>query len=79
MKKYQCLVCKKQFVLDPINKVIDEKTKSLVRKTLLERVSLEGVCRIFDISMPWLLDFISDLIQELPENLNAEVLHENDQ
>ena len=78
-QKYQCLACKKQFVLDPIHKVIDEKTKSLVRKTLLERVSLEGVCRIFDISMPWLLDFISNLIQELPENLNAEVVHENDE
>ena len=47
--------------------------------TLLERMSLEGVCRIFDISMPWLLDFIDDLIQELPENLNAEVIHENDE
>ena len=29
--------------------------------------------------MPWLLNFISDLIQELPENLNAEVVHENDE
>ncbi len=78
-QKYQCLACKKQFVLDPAQKLIDEKTKSLVKKTLLERVSLEGVCRIFDISMPWLLEFISGLIQQLPENLNAEVVHENDE
>ena len=78
-QKYQCLACKKQFVLDPAQKVIDETTKSLVRKTLLERVSLEGVCRIFDVSMPWLLEFINGLIQELPENLNAEVVHENDE
>jgi hypothetical protein len=78
-QKYQCLTCKKQFVLDPSQKIIDEKTKNLVRKTLLERVSLEGVCRIFDVSMPWLLDFMSGLIQELPENLNAEVVHENDE
>jgi len=78
-QKYQCLICKKQFVLDSAQKIIDEKTKSLVRKTLLERVSLEGVCRIFDVSMPWLLEFISGLIQELPENLNAEVVHENDE
>lgn len=78
-QKYQCLVCKKQFVLDPAQKVIDEKTKSLVRKTLLERVSLEGVCRIFDVSMPWLLNLINEVIQELPENLNAEVVQENDE
>ena len=69
-QKYQCLVCKRQFVLDPTQKIVDEHTKSLVGKTLLERVSLEGVCRIFDISMLWLLEFIDDVIAELPENLN---------
>lgn len=78
-QKYQCLACKKQFVLHPSQKIVDEKTRVLVRKTLLERVSLEGVCRIFDISMPWLLEFMGEVIQELPENLNAEVVHENDE
>lgn len=78
-QKYQCLACKKQFVLDPAQKLIDEETKILVKKTLLERVSLEGVCRIFDVSMPWLLEFIDSLIKELPENLNAEVVTENDE
>jgi len=78
-QKYQCLACKRQFVLDPTQKIVDERTKSLVRKTLLERVSLEGVCRIFDISMPWLLEFINGVIAELPENLNAEIVAENDE
>ena len=78
-QKYQCLSCKRQFVLDPTQKIVDEKTRSLVRKTLLERVSLEGVCRIFDISMPWLLEFINGVIAELPEDLNAEVVAENDE
>lgn len=78
-QKYQCLACKRQFVLDPMQKVVEEKTKGLIRKTLLERVSLEGVCRIFDVSMPWLLEFISNLIAELPEDLNAEVVTENDE
>lgn len=78
-QKYQCLVCRKQFVLDPTQKIVNEHTKSLVRKTLLKRVSLEGVCRIFDISMPWLLEFINGVIAELQENLNAEVVSENDE
>jgi DNA-directed RNA polymerase subunit RPC12/RpoP len=78
-QKYQCLACKRQFVLDPTQKIVDEHTKNLVRKTLLERVSLEGVCRIFDISMPWLLEFMNGLIAELPEDLNAEVVTENDE
>lgn len=78
-QKHQCLVCKRQFVLDPTQKLIDDKTKSLISKTLLERVSLEGVCRIFDVSMPWLLEFMNQLIEQLPEDLNAEVVSENDE
>jgi len=78
-QKYQCLVCERQFALDPSQKVIDEKTRTLIRKTLLERISLEGVCRVFNISMPWLLEFITNLIGELPEHLNAEVASENDE
>ena len=55
---YRCLKCDRKFVLDPIQKRIDDTTRSLIRKTLLERVSLEGVCRIFDVSMHWLLKSI---------------------
>lgn len=76
---YRCLKCDRQFVLDPTQKRIDDTTRSLIRKTLLERVSLEGVCRIFDMSMPWLLEFIEHLIGELPQDLNAEVVEENDE
>jgi DNA-directed RNA polymerase subunit RPC12/RpoP len=47
-QNYRCLKCSRQFVLEPSQKIIDEKTKNLIRKTLLERISLEGVCRVFD-------------------------------
>ena len=77
-QNYRCLACDRQFVLDPTQKIIEESIKSLIRKTLLERVSLEGVCRIFEVSMPWLLAFIDSLISELPEDLNAEVVAEDD-
>ena len=39
----------------------------------MEKVSLNGICRIFDVSMPWLLDFIDEIIRGLPDDLNAEV------
>jgi insertion element IS1 protein InsB len=29
--------------------------------------------------MPWLLEFINGVIAELPQNLNAEVVSENDE
>ena len=47
----------RQFVENPTNKINLEDTKECVR-LLLERVFLEGICRVFDISMSWLLDFI---------------------
>jgi hypothetical protein len=78
-ERFCCLACNKQFVLDPHHKLIDEKTKELIRKTLLERISLEGVCRVFNLSMPWLLEFIDGLIAQLPENLNAQVVTEDDE
>lgn len=77
-QNHQCLICGRQFVLQPQNKVVSDETKGRVRQALLERVSLEGVCRIFEISMPWLLRFMDEIIQELPENLNAHVTSNED-
>jgi len=72
-QNHRCLNCGRQFVIDPQNKIINEEKRSLIRQALLERVSLEGVCRIFEVSMPWLLHFVNQIINELPENLNATV------
>lgn len=78
-QNYRCLVCNRQFVQEPSQKIIDDNTKNLVKKALLERVSLHGICRIFDVSMPWLLELIDGLIEEIPQDLNAEVVQENDE
>lgn len=59
--------------------MIPEGTKERIRRSLLERVSLEGICRIFDISMPWLLGFMEKTFQSLPENLHAGIIAENDE
>ena len=72
-QNHQCLNCEGQFVLNPQQKIINEEKRSLIRQALLERVSLEGVCRIFNVSMPWLLEFINAVIEELPQDLNATV------
>jgi len=77
-QNHQCLACGRQFVLNPQNKRISDEVKSRVRQALLERVSLEGICRIFDISMPWLLNFINQIIKELPQNLNAKITANKD-
>jgi hypothetical protein len=72
-QNYQCLLCKRQFVENSTQKLIDGRIRELVRKTLLERVSLLGICRIFDISMPWLLEFLQSIFEALPDDLCAKV------
>ena len=78
-QKYECLACRKQFVERPQNKIISEDLKERIRRSLLERVSLEGICRIFDVSMPWLLQFMEKTFEVLPDHLNATVFAENDE
>src|SRR5215211_5812553 len=78
-QKYECLACRKQFVEDPQNKTIPDDIKERIRRSLLERVSLEGICRIFDVSMQWLLGFMERTIQSLPDDLNATIIAENDE
>lgn len=72
-QNYRCLNCGKQFTQKAEVHFISEQTKELIRRSLLERVSLNGICRIFHVSMPWLLDFIDTIIRGLPDDLHAEV------
>ncbi|MBS4164903.1 hypothetical protein PRO82_002245 [Candidatus Protochlamydia amoebophila] len=44
--------CGKQWSENNEAKIINEQTKKLVKKTLLKKVSLHGICRIFDVRMP---------------------------
>ena len=78
-QKYECLACHRQFVEDPQNKIIPDYNKEWIRRSLLERVSLEGICRIFDVSMPWLLAFMENIFQSLPDDLNATIIAENEE
>ncbi len=77
-QKFICLSCRRQFVENPQNKIISEEIRERVRRSLIERVSLEGICRIFDVSMPWLLEYMQIVFKSLPENLNAEISVENE-
>jgi insertion element IS1 protein InsB len=66
-QNYQCLSCRRQFVKDAHR--IDAATRALVKKLLLERVSLRGICRVLSVSLVWLLNFIAEVYDQLPDDL----------
>jgi len=72
-QNHKCLVCSKQFVLDPQNKIISEETKDLIRSLLLEKLSLRGICRVAKVSQPWLLNFVREEYAHVPRDLNVKV------
>ncbi len=71
-QNYQCTVCRRQFVEDAHR--IDSAMRALVKKQLLERVSLRGICRVLSISLGWLLAFIAEVYDELPNDLYVKTL-----
>jgi Transposase and inactivated derivatives, IS1 family len=73
-QNYQCKECGRQFVLAPKNKFISEEIKEYIKKLLLERISLRGICRVMNVSLIWLLGFIAELYEELPDDLNLRTV-----
>ena len=70
-QNYRCKDCDRQFVED--SQHIGEEVKDLIKVLLLERLSLRGICRVTRVSLTWLLDFIAEVYEESPDDLNVKV------
>jgi insertion element IS1 protein InsB len=70
-QNYQCLGCSRQFVAD--SQHIDEATRELIKRLLLNRLSLCGICRVMEASLRWLLDFIAKPYEALPDDLHVRL------
>jgi insertion element IS1 protein InsB len=53
----------------PFAKRPHEETKHPIKRLLLERLSLSGICRATGVSLRWLLTFIAELYDMLPDDL----------
>jgi insertion element IS1 protein InsB len=52
-QNHQCKGCGRQFVTD--SQRITEDERQRIKKLLLERISLCGICRVMGVSLRWLL------------------------
>ncbi len=63
--------CGRQFVQDPQNKVIDQATKTLIDKLLVEKIPLAGIARVVDVSEPWLQNYVKAKYQAVPRQVEV--------
>ena len=72
-QNHRCKECGRQFVIDYEFKEIKEFEKELINKALLERNSLRGICRIFSVSLTWLLGYLAMLYGQTPDDLGFKI------
>lgn len=58
-QRYLCRQCGYQFVEHPTDKRIDQETRELVDRLLLERISMAGIARAVQVSEQWLQDYVN--------------------
>ncbi|MDQ1328048.1 MAG: hypothetical protein QG641_1333, partial [Candidatus Poribacteria bacterium] len=69
-QNHYCKKCRRQFVENPSKKFISVEEKEQIRKLLLERIPLLGICRVMGVSLRWLLSFMASEYGQLPNDLN---------
>jgi IS1 family transposase/transposase-like protein len=70
-QNHQCKDCGRQFVECFEQDVVSDETHDLVERLLLERLSLRGICRAAKVGLKWLLGFIVNCFEALPDRLNV--------
>jgi insertion element IS1 protein InsB len=68
-QNHQCLNCGRQFVAD--SQRISEEDRAMIKRLLLERPPLLGICRVMGVSLRRLLNFVAELYEALPDGLHV--------
>lgn len=69
--KYQCQDCGRQFVENSAKKVIEQGTKDLIDRLLLEKIPLAGIARTTQVSEPWLQKYVNDKYAQVTQKVQV--------
>ncbi|NHC37964.1 IS1 family transposase [Scytonema millei] len=69
--KFQCQDCQRQFVENPTKKVINQETKELIDRLLLEKIPLAGIARSAQVSSTLLQDYVNDKYAHVSRQVNV--------
>jgi predicted Zn finger-like uncharacterized protein len=72
-QNFKCRECGRQFVEEPQNKRIDQETKTLIDKLLLEKIPLAGIARVVGVSEPWLQSYVNAKYEAIPRQVKVSV------
>lgn len=72
-QNYKCKDCGRQIVLNNKHHISQDRRK-MIKKALNERISLLGICRVFKVSLPWLLDFAASVWKAVPVGIGLNEL-----
>ena len=71
-QNHQCKDCVRQFVDCFDQYLVSDDTRDLIERLLLEHLSLRGICRAAKVGLKWLLGFIVNCFESLPDHLNVQ-------
>jgi len=70
-QNHKCRNCGRQFVEHSQQKRISQETKNLIDKLLLEKIPLADIARVFDVSEPWLQQYVNQKYQDVPRQVQV--------
>jgi insertion element IS1 protein InsB len=73
-QNYQCKDWGCQFVDCFAQDLVSDDTRALIERLLVERISLRGRCRAVGVTLKWLLGFLVECFEALPDHLHVEPL-----
>jgi insertion element IS1 protein InsB len=71
-QNHHCHDCGRQFVDCFEQYRIADDTCALIERLLVERISLRGICRAVGVGLKWLLGFLVDCVEALPDHLHVQ-------
>ena len=69
--RFRCQECGRQFVDNPSRQPIDEATRQLVDKLLLERLALAAIARVTGVSQRWLQLYVNQKYYQTPKQVEV--------
>jgi insertion element IS1 protein InsB len=71
-QQHHCHDCERQFVDCFEQYLIAEDKRTLIERLRLERLSLRGICRVVGVTRKWLLSFLVQCFEALPDHLHVQ-------